>query len=67
MLYTQQPGEHYRQTVRGRWSLYRLSTDAGEDHDLAGDYPEVVAQMGEAYEAWWTKVRPSLINEKNGT
>ena len=64
MGYTKNPNEHYRRTPRGKWTLYNLSNDPGEDKDVANEHPEIVQRMAVAYEAWWAKVRPSLINEK---
>ncbi len=44
--------------------LYNLTTDPTQDRNLADAHPEVAQHMGEAYEAWWKKVRPDLINEQ---
>ena len=34
--------------------LYRLADDPGQRRDIAGDHPEIVDTLREAYEAWWT-------------
>ena len=38
--------------------LYDLSTDPGQQHDLAGEHPEQVAALRERYEAWWSSLEP---------
>jgi arylsulfatase A-like enzyme len=51
------------------WRLYNLAEDIHEDHDLAGEHPEVVRTMTEAYRVWeaktvaprWQVRRPSTI------
>ena len=35
-----------------QWELYNLNEDRSEQHDLAAKYPEKVAEMSKAYEAW---------------
>ena len=35
------------------WRLYDLLTDPGEHHDLAGEHPDVVAEMVEEWETDW--------------
>ena len=35
-----------------QWGLYNLNEDRSEQHDLAAKYPEKVAEMSKAYEAW---------------
>jgi hypothetical protein len=40
--------------------LYEITKDPAEAHDLAGDHPEVVAQLRERYEAWWASLAPAL-------
>ena len=34
------------------WQLYDLSTDIGEQHDLAASKPELVTQMSKAWDEW---------------
>lgn len=49
-------------TMTSRWrlvngvELYDKSIDPEQRHDVAALYPEVVARLREAYEAWWAKV-----------
>ncbi len=46
--------------MKGDWrlingeALYDLSVDPGQRHDVAGNRPDVVAELREAYESWWT-------------
>ena len=64
MNYTDNPRYHYAQTSVDRWALYDLSADPAQDRDVADANPEVVRRMAEAYDAWWEKVRPAMINEQ---
>lgn len=63
MLYTENKGFHYAQTSTEKWSLFHIPNDPSESHDLAETNPEVVNRMSVAYDRWWEKVRPALINE----
>ncbi len=46
--------------MRGAWrlingeALYDLAADPGQRRDVAGDHPRIVAELRDAYEAWWT-------------
>lgn len=40
------------------WQLYDLSTDVGEQHNLAAEKTELVAQMSKAWEDWNAKNMP---------
>ena len=63
MLYTKHPEIHYRQSDPENWELYNLTADPGESENVAEAHTEIVQRMAAAYDAWWEKVRPSLINE----
>ena len=39
------------------------STDPGEQANVADQHPEVVTQLGEAYDQWWDSIQPQLVNE----
>jgi hypothetical protein len=45
--------------MRGDWrlingaALYDLATDPGQQRDVAADHPAIVAELRDAYEAWW--------------
>ena len=41
-------------------SLYDLSTDPQQTTNVITSYPDVVAQMRNHYEAWWTGVAPTV-------
>jgi arylsulfatase len=38
----------------GPWELYDLEHDRSELDDKAGDHPELVTRLGEAWEEWAT-------------
>lgn len=44
-------------------ALYNIDKDPSEKKDVSKQHPEVVAEMMKAYEAWWTEVRPMMVNE----
>jgi arylsulfatase len=46
-----------------QWQLYDVKADPGEDADVAAKHPEVVEQLGAAFETWWDSVQPQLVNE----
>lgn len=41
---------------KGRWELYDMLTDAGQQRDIAGEHPEVVRELAAAFEAKWKEV-----------
>lgn len=43
--------------------LYDLENDPGETKNVISQHPGVVQEMAEAYEQWWEKVRPGMVNE----
>lgn len=45
------------------WQLFDIQADPGQQHDLAATKPEVVKELAASYEAWWTDVRPGMVNE----
>jgi arylsulfatase len=49
---------------KGKWALYDLKKDPGEKNDLAAKHPEVVGKLDKAYDQWWAKVQPNLVNEQ---
>src|SRR5690606_12547669 len=38
--------------------LYDLKTDPGQQHDVAAEHPQVVADLRQAYEQWWRSLQP---------
>ena len=43
--------------------LYDLFSDPGESKNVAEEHPEIVNQMRDAYDQWWSEVRPLMVNE----
>ena len=41
--------------------LYDIRKDPGETRDIAAQHPEVVQQLRNAYEAWWTEILPEAV------
>jgi arylsulfatase len=52
-----------RFTLVNNSELYDLEADPGERKNVIADHPEVVVRLREAYEKWWSDVRPLLVNE----
>ena len=56
---------HKSAVMKQKWrlingsELYDLGSDPGQRHDIAADYPDTVAVLRRAYEAWW-----KLISEQ---
>ena len=44
--------KHEEEREKAKWELYNLNEDRSEMHNLAAQYPEKVAEMTKAYEAW---------------
>ena len=47
------------------WELYDLSKDPGQKKNIAADHKDIMAKMKAEFDAWWTEVRPLMINEKS--
>jgi len=47
----------------GKKELYDVKNDPSEKENVIDRYPETARKMLSAYEAWWKKIRPLLINE----
>ena len=43
--------------------LYDISTDPSETINVIDRFPEEVARMRAAYDAWWEEILPCLVNE----
>jgi len=43
--------------------LYDIENDPGEKVNVIEQFPDVAAEMQEAYEEWWKEVRPLMVNE----
>ncbi len=44
--------------------LYDLKADPGENKNAIAEHPEEVTKLRAAYEQWWKKVQPLLVNEE---
>jgi uncharacterized sulfatase len=44
-----------------RPQLYDLSSDPGEEHNVAAEHPEIVARLAERIAAWWPVTRRQAI------
>jgi len=40
--------------------LFNLESDPGQQHDIAGEHPEVVEKLRQEYETWWASLQPSI-------
>jgi arylsulfatase len=45
-------------------SLYDMQNDPGQKENVIDTHPEVVKEMRAAYDAWWKKTVPMMVNEK---
>lgn len=45
------------------WELYDVKADPSETKNVAEKHPEVIAELEPRYDAWWTSLRPQLVNE----
>ncbi len=45
------------------WELYDIEADPGEQTNVAAEHPKVVKRLAAAYETWWQRVQPELVNE----
>jgi arylsulfatase len=52
-----------RFTLVADGELYDLQSDPGETRNVLREYPEEVAKLRAAYDAWWQDVLPRLDNE----
>ena len=43
--------------------LYDIAADPGEKTNVADRHPKVVEAMRRVYDAWWSEVRPLMVNE----
>ena len=44
--------------------LYDIQADPYEKDDVAAQHPQVVQRLRKAYDSWWTKTVPLMVNEK---
>ncbi|QDV59287.1 arylsulfatase [Rosistilla oblonga] len=48
--------------VEGK-ALYDMQADPGQKTNVIDQHPEVVQAMRDAYDTWWKKTRPMMVNE----
>ncbi len=48
---------------KGKWCLYDLKADPGEQNNIADSHKDVVDKLNKAYDVWWQEVLPCLENE----
>ena len=46
------------------WQLFDLSVDYGQKNDVIAQHPEVVKELGAAFDQWWSECLPLMVNEK---
>lgn len=44
-------------------ALYDMQADPGQKTNVIDKHPQVVKEMRAAYDAWWKKTRPMMVNE----
>ena len=48
----------------GMDALYDVQADPGQEENVIRENPLVAREMSAAFEAWWSEVRPMLVNEE---
>ena len=46
------------------WQLFDLSVDYGQKNNVFAQHPEVVKELGAAFDQWWSECLPLMVNEK---
>jgi arylsulfatase A-like enzyme len=46
-----------------KWELFDVLADPGQTMNIAESHPEVVLELGQAYDRWWSSVQGYLVNE----
>lgn len=63
---TEPPEQWTNAVMTKRWrlvcgkELYDIKTDPKQQNDVAGQHPEVAAQLRTEHEEWWAKISPKL-------
>ena len=47
-----------------KWELFDLKADYSEKTDVAAQHPEIVKELGIAFEKFWSESLPLMVNEK---
>ena len=45
-------------------ALFDMQQDPNQRNNVLEQYPKVAAQMRDAYDRWWKKTRPLMVNEQ---
>jgi arylsulfatase A-like enzyme len=46
------------------WQLFDLTHDYAQKNNVAAKHPEVVKELGTAFDKWWDECLPLMVNEK---
>jgi len=49
--------------AKPQWQLFDVAADPGEKVDRANQHAEVVQELDQEYDAWWSSLPPYLVNE----
>jgi len=52
-----------RYLMVGKEELYDLQKDPSQETDVASDHPELIKELTAAFDKWWKKTRPLMVNE----
>jgi hypothetical protein len=47
-----------------KWELFDLSMDYSQKNDVAAQHPDIVKELGAAFDKWWSDCLPLMVNEK---
>ena len=50
--------------AKPKWELFDLKADYSEKTDVAAQHPEIVKELGIAFEKFWSESLPLMVNEK---
>jgi arylsulfatase len=45
------------------WELFDLSQDYGQKNNVAPSHPEVVRELSQVFDRWWSECLPLMVNE----
>ena len=49
--------------TEAEWQLFDLQKDPGQKNDVAARNPGVLKELETAFDDWWTRCRPMMVNE----
>ena len=50
-------------SAEAKWELFDLKSDASEKADIAAQHPEVVKELANGFEKFWSEALPLMVNE----